>query len=362
MHCAKRRGFALVGLLTLLLAGAAGCGSDDDDSGEGEDGDILTTYSALGTVVDFETGDAVAQATVTTSGLVPAPRVVLDGASFEIQDIPANSVFNVLAGSPPDYQNTYSAAIDLRNDDVVGIVAPVVSRAYLAALADAFAVSAGEGAVLFARALDEAGNPLAGVGREIFQIDGLPPAAGPYFVDEALAPAPGLNATSGSGYAIFFQVNPGLVTLTAVNDSGYTLVMSATPAADATVTVADVTVSAGELQAVPPQDVSFSQQVVPIFSARGCNGCHSGNEIGRDLGGLMLDAGVNKTYKEVAVELSINYNIVRVNLLEPEASLMLTMPSAEDPPDRHPNVTFASPRDPDYQTILAWIREGALNN
>lgn len=38
------------------------------------------------------------------------------------------------------------------------------------------------------------------------------------------------------------------------------------------------------------------------------------------------------------------------------------MPSAEDPPDGHPNITFASPLDPDYLTILVWIREGAKDN
>ena len=46
----------------------------------------------------------------------------------------------------------------------------------------------------------------------------------------------------------------------------------------------------------------------------------------------------------------------------PETSLVLTMPSAEDPPDAHPNVTFTGPRDPDYLKLLVWIREGALQN
>jgi hypothetical protein len=38
------------------------------------------------------------------------------------------------------------------------------------------------------------------------------------------------------------------------------------------------------------------------------------------------------------------------------------MPSAESPPDAHPNVTFTGPQDPDYVKILAWITEGAPNN
>jgi len=46
----------------------------------------------------------------------------------------------------------------------------------------------------------------------------------------------------------------------------------------------------------------------------------------------------------------------------PEKSLLLTMPSAESPPDSHPNVTFTGPQDPDYLKILVWVREGAKDN
>ena len=53
---------------------------------------------------------------------------------------------------------------------------------------------------------------------------------------------------------------------------------------------------------------------------------------------------------------------MRVQTATPEKSLVLTMPSAESPPDAHPNVTFTGPQDPDYQKILVWIREGAKQN
>ena len=104
-------------------------------------------------------------------------------------------------------------------------------------------------------------------------------------------------------------------------------------------------------------NVSFSQQIVPIFDNRGCVACHSGNGPGKDLGGLQLDGGVPKVYSELTVE-----NPLRVQVATPEKSLVLTMPSAENPPDAHPNVTFTGPTDPDYETILVWIREGAKNN
>jgi hypothetical protein len=66
---------------------------------------------------------------------------------------------------------------------------------------------------------------------------------------------------------------------------------------------------------------------------------------------------VQKVYKELVVE-----DPTRVTTATPEKSLVLTMPSAETPSDAHPNVTFTGPTDPDYLTILVWIREGAKNN
>ena len=50
---------------------------------------------------------------------------------------------------------------------------------------------------------------------------------------------------------------------------------------------------------------------------------------------------------------------MRVNLTTAEESLILRMPSVEDPPDGHPTNVFPSPNDPDYITLLVWIREGA---
>ena len=38
------------------------------------------------------------------------------------------------------------------------------------------------------------------------------------------------------------------------------------------------------------------------------------------------------------------------------------MPSFEPEPDAHPNATFTSNADPDYLILLAWIKEGAMQN
>ena len=103
--------------------------------------------------------------------------------------------------------------------------------------------------------------------------------------------------------------------------------------------------------------MSFSTQVFPIFTARGCDACHSGNGPGRDLGNLTLDGGTHPVWRELVEE-----EAGRVNVQMPSASLLLTMPSRESPPDQHPNVTFTSPNDLDYIKIEVWISEGAREN
>ncbi|HEY5950270.1 MAG TPA: hypothetical protein VIV40_32475, partial [Kofleriaceae bacterium] len=122
------------------------------------------------------------------------------------------------------------------------------------------------------------------------------------------------------------------------------------------VTVATVVVTDGAPPALPT-NVSFANQVFPIFSKRGCVGCHSGNGPGKDLGGLTLDGSSNLVFKELTQE-----NPLRAKTVNPETSLVLTMPSAETPSDGHPNVTFTGPSDPDYIKILVWLREGAKSN
>jgi len=136
--------------------------------------------------------------------------------------------------------------------------------------------------------------------------------------------------------------------------------MALSPVAPAAATIADVKITDGAN--VLPTNVSFSQQVRPIFQLRGCEACHAGNGTGRDLGNLSLQGSASLIYRELVEELALTAGPKRVDLQMPEQSLVLTMPSAEDPPDRHPNITFTGPNDPDYQLILVWIREGARNN
>jgi hypothetical protein len=156
--------------------------------------------------------------------------------------------------------------------------------------------------------------------------------------------------------AVFFNVPVGLVGLGQGPSSATTIDMPALPSAAGAVTIAEGRVSRGA--PVLPSNVSFAAQIVPIFSARGCVNCHSGGGPGKDLGGLTLAGSSKLIYGELVMERPG----IRVNLTMPEKSLVLTMPSAEDPPDAHPTIVFAGPRDPDYLKLLVWIREGAKQN
>ncbi len=348
--------FALASVLA-----AAACGGDSGDVPGGGDGDgEVATLSITGTVVDFSTGEALAgSATVSTDGLSPPPTISVTGASFQIEGIPPYSNFHLLAGSPPDYRSTYSVIVETAESNQTGLEFAALSEDFVDSLYATFGVTAAAGtSLVVAKLVDDQGAALAGVKSSAFALEiGM---EGPFFLDADRQPDAALTESSASGYVVVFQVVPGLVNLVAAEDAGVSLSMADSPVAARAATLAEIVVSDGAI--VVPTNVSFSQDVSPIFEARGCVLCHSGAGIGKDLGGVHFNGESQKMYKELVEEISANHGTVRVDLENPANSLVLTMPSKEDPPDEHPNVTFLSNTDPDYLLILGWIQEGALNN
>ncbi|HEX8111096.1 MAG TPA: hypothetical protein VF516_25375 [Kofleriaceae bacterium] len=311
------------------------------------------TVTVHGQVVDFQTGLAVDTTTdVTVSGLIPPPQVDRQGASFTLAGVLENSAFEVLATAAM-HRPTYSPVV-VTASGIDGLKAPVVGEAFITALATAFgtAPSPAKGIVLL-HLVDAMGRPQSGVAASDFAIAG---STGPRFLDGSMMAAVAATTSSTSGWAVFFDVPPGLVGLTQGPSSATTIDMPLLPSAAGAVTIAEGKVTRGA--PVLPSNVSFAAQIVPIFSARGCVACHSGNGPGKDQGGLTLAGSDNLIYHELVEERPG----IRVNLAMPEKSLVLTMPSAEDPPDAHPTIVFTGPRDPDYLKLLVWIREGAKQN
>ena len=334
------------------LVALAACGFGDDATDP--PGPLGGALTVSGDVVDFETGAAISgTATVSTSGLLSPPGVTAQGSSFTITGIPENSAFQILAGAPPTHRSTFSSTVTVIDADLTAIKVPAVSEAFLGRLATSFGVTptAAKG-VLFVRAVDGAGMPKPNVAAATFVLGGG--VIGPKFLDANLAPLPNATATTASGWAVFFEVPAGVVSLG--RPATATVDMATSPVNAGVVTLAEATVTDGAQ--VLPTNVSFLTSVFPTFSARGCVACHSGGGPGKDLGGLHLDGGANLAYRELVEERPNT----RVKLATPEMSLVLTFPSREDPPDRHPNITYASASDPDYLKILVWIREGARNN
>ena len=345
-------------LVSFISLAVPSCSFSDsgDDGGEPLGG----ARTVEGTIVDFETGMPVAGAvSIATSGLSPAPTVTVQGASFTISGVPENSAFQILASVTGTHRQTFSDVIVVGDADLRDVKVTAVSEAFLTTLANGFTLTptAAKG-VLLTHLVDDRGVAKAGVAASNFSLASTTPIT-PRFLAANLAPAPAATATSSSGWAVFFEVAPGVASLRAVTGATVTLDLPVSPIAAGTVTIATVRATDGAV--VLPTNVSFSTQIVPIFGpktsgGRGCEACHSGNGPGRDLGGLTLDGGVNPIYKELTTERA------RVVLSAPETSPLLRMPSREDPPDGHPNTTFLSALDPDYLKILVWIREGAKNN
>ena len=336
----------------VLLFALVACGTDP--SAADDDEPLGGSRTVTGEVVDFESNTTVTgTAVVSTSGVTPAPRVTTQGAGFTIEGVPDNSTFQLLASVTGTHRQTFGPSIDVLTTDVTNIQTPVVSEAFLAAMAAGFGVSpTGAKGVLILELVDEAGAPKASVpGGQLILGAG---ATGPHFLDANLDADDNANSSSASGYAMFFEVSAGVAELGVAAAPTITLVMPASPIAAATVTIARVVVVDGA--PTLPTNVSFSTQIVPIFNGRGCVACHSGGGIGKDLGGLKLDGPAQQVYTE------LKEDPTRVVLGDPETSLLLRMPSREAPPDTHPNVTFASAADPDYQKILVWITEGAKQN
>lgn len=313
------------------------------------------SLAITGSVVDFETNEPIAStASISTTGLNPPPTITTTGATYTIDNIPENSAFQVLASSPPTHRATFSDTIVVTDFDVAGVNVPAVSEALLAELATAFGVTptAAKG-VLFVKFVDDGGDAMANVAATSLLVpSGI---VGPKFLGPDFTAMPAATASSASGWAVFFEVPPGVVVLGAPLQSSISVQMAISSINASTVTIATAVIG-GEL--VLPTNVSFKNQIFPIFSARGCVACHTGGGIGKDLGGLHLDGGSNLAYRELTTE-RVG---IRINLAMPEMSLILTNPSREDPPDAHPNVTWTGPTDPDYLKILVWIREGAKDN
>ena len=337
-------------LLVVCLVTA--CTSSPGGGSGGGDPPLGGANTVTGNVVDFLSGNPISgMATVTALGL-PDATVSSSGAAFTIENVPDNSLFT-LEATAATYAATYSPAMTTTVGDLSGIKAYAVPQAWVTATASGYGIPpAPTAGILMVHLVDSTGAPKSGIAGSDLVLAGISGANGPHFLDANLAPSTA-TSSSASGWAVWYNVPAGSVALAAPATSAVTLQMAQSPIAAASITIANATVSAGA-PPPPPTNVSFANQVMPIFTARGCVECHSGNKIGANLGNLSLDGGANHVYSQLTPNL--------VSLTMPATSKVLTMPSYSNPSNGHPVVVFTGPQDKDYVTILQWITEGAKNN
>jgi len=92
--------------------------------------------------------------------------------------------------------------------------------------------------------------------------------------------------------------------------------------------------------AEPTEPMSFAADILPIFSQNGCVTCHK-------TGGTSPDLTADKAYNAIYPAL--------VNLTTPEQSIIYVKPA--------PSSSHAVKYTPAQASqVLAWIKEGALNN
>lgn len=90
------------------------------------------------------------------------------------------------------------------------------------------------------------------------------------------------------------------------------------------------------------EEVSFSEDIIPIFTGSNCTSCH-------DTGGQMPDLTPENAYSAI--------NTTRyINTSTPEESVIYTRP--------HPDGSGSHPKYTEAQAalILTWIKQGAANN
>jgi hypothetical protein len=315
-----------------------GCAFEGAGGGEANP-DGIDRVIASGAVVDFVTGEPVTGVSLESVDLTGG-EIATDDSSFTISEILPHSVFR-LRVSAAGYATTITELISVETADVDGLTVEVIASQLIG---DAYAEAqiARSGGIMAGRLFDTGtGDPVGGVAAEAFT-DGEAAVflgADQQIVDDA-------PATTSTGVALVLNVTPGLIDL----ESGvgvHSFIPPTTRVEDGVVSIVDVEVGADPPPI--PTDVYLDPDVMDVFTARGCLGCHSGGGPGQTQGGFGLNGDLETRHDAV---------LMRVDLDAPEQSLLLRKPSFEDPPDSH-QIIFANRYDPDYLIMLGWIIDGA---
>lgn len=329
------------------IAACTGSGSKDPEP----------TVRVSGIVADWRSGDPLPGALIETIGITPVQTALSESdGSFVLDAVPING-FVLLNVAVAGHVRTISPALLVGDESLSDALALAVSSDDAAAFESGFSVTASDGlGVVLGRTATEAGSGIPGVA-DVQVLPGTTDYEGPFFLGPGSVPAGAAETTADGGF-VFFNVSLGDVSVQA---SAADLVFET----QGTVVVDDV----WSLVHVPgdgpgvggsptptptgtPGPQSFENDIVPIFSARGCtgSGCHRPPTTG---GGLRLNQSAAQIYDGV---------LQRCNTADPPNSLLLLKPLFEAAPNHTGGNIFLTSADPDYQKMLRWITDGAPNN
>lgn len=369
------------GSLTLLIVGACvgtapsgGGGGDDDqvvdgglidevDAGEAVDGGADPQgLNVTGVVRDYNNLDVLAQATLTTEGLLTPLQATSGGdGSFVLANVPPGSTFYVSA-SVTNYQPTRQEPIAVADAsvqrDVYLASQPFVQRQYTTV---GVAQTAGLGFLAAELRLDD-GMPLEGVAaQDIALVDAVdqPVGDGPYFFGPGgdIGPTADIDVTvaiNGRARVAYLNIPPGQHTLRVpyVDGDGNAQVYEVPIRIFADSSTLGATGMSGGTAAA---DVTFVEDVYPILqrASAGGDACADCHRAAGSMAAFQFDLPPDVVYQEMIARPGV------VELAVPAASSLLTKPAYEDPPN-HPNATWLDALNASYVTVMAWIVEGAV--
>lgn len=369
MNCARRC------CQSVVLVVLAGCGADNQETpaacppGSAASAALLASepslpgYAVSGVVEDYETRAALTAPTkLATQGLAAGRQAETDGCGpYALVGIPEGSVFFVRATATDDaYLATTNPAVWAREERGIANLS-VVSRAYRdRQYATADLGIALRSTMVIVELEDDRGAGLAGLphdGLALLNAQNRRVGLGPYNMSETgiLPRDPAAQATVadalGRVRVAFLNAPAGVhrLVVAATREGRFDRTATAVVAPEDGVALAKVV-----LAPVTVGRPAFAEDIYPmlqrvIFGGLGCASCHT---TGGTADELVLDVEVVTVHERLLRRQGV------VQPATPEESLLLTRPLFEDPPD-HPNATWLTDLDPNYQRILAWIRSGA---
>jgi len=328
---------------------------DDSDAAPPEP----TTLDVTGTARDYWTDEPLADIEIATDGIDPRVSASSDGAGlFTLVNLPATSAFYVRTSRASGYRVTVNAPVFVVDESVT-------QDLYVVSEADAnrqhtsagLAVAADTG-IIIADMLRADDTPMAGVvaaNITLTDMDGAAVGVGPYFlgavgdIDGALTETTAFGARAR---VVFLNVPAGFATLTAIDDVDGTVAIDALVRADGAHLLE--LGGAGDDPPVPAAP-KFGIDVYPILqsASKGGSGCGNCHRTGGPAQIFRFDDESAAVYTSVMARAGV------VDLDAPALSSLLTAPLYDDPPD-HPNATWLDTAAGDYQTILLWIQQGAM--